>query len=135
MFRTRNVWGTVLGTLLILMIVGGGAYMAYQAGFAQGAISEGLFAPGSLSTAEGEQIVHRGYYPHWGFGFFGIGRLFFGFFFFFIFFGFLKRLLFFPMWGWRGRGYGPHRWKGPWGYGPEDEGKEEEEVPSTDKSV
>lgn len=132
MRRNRSIWGMLLGTLLILLVLGGGAYMAYQAGFADGAIAEGIAAP-ALTTADGDQIVYRGYYPHWGFGFFGIGRLFFGLLFFFLFFGLIKRLLFFPMWAGRGRGYGPRHWKGPWGYGPEDEEGDANEEPPAGK--
>ena len=114
MFRRGGWIGGLLLVLLAVIVMGGGAYLAYQAGFADGAVAEGLI------PAEGlESTAPRYYHPYPGFGFFGIGRFFFGLLIFFLCFGFIKRLFFFPLWwGWRGlrHGRGPWGWKGmhPW---------------------
>jgi hypothetical protein len=136
MRRNRSFIGALLGTILLVAVIGGAAYMAYQAGFANGALADGAALSGTLTTADGETVITRGYHPYWGHGFFGIGRLFFGFFFFMLFFGVLKRMIFFPMmWAGRGRGYGPGRWKGPWGYDHPDEENESAEDAPPEKSV
>ncbi|MDH3191016.1 MAG: hypothetical protein OEM39_10370 [Acidimicrobiia bacterium] len=103
-----RTWGSVLGTILLLGLIGGLGYSIFQSGYRQGLV-EG--ADGA------SQVV---YYP--GGGGFGVFGLFFGVLFLFMIFGFISRLLF-----WRRRwdgsrpGVGPSRWsgetRGEWGNG------------------
>jgi len=115
MRRPGGIWGGLLVTMLILVFVGGAAFMAYQAGFANGALAEGITIGEGVELGEGNYLPYRGYHPYGGFGFFGIGRLLFGLFAFFLFFGIVKRLLFFPFWMRYGGRRGMKGWRGgPW---------------------
>lgn len=131
MFGRRGIWGGLLLTVLVLVLVGGAAFMAYQAGFANGAIAEGTILGESLDPGEGNKLHYRGFYPLGGFGF---GRLLFGFFFLLLFFGVLKRLLFFPFWMRYAGRRGMKGWKGgPWHEHWEDDDEEVDDDASSSK--
>jgi len=129
MDRRKGFWGGLLVAMLVLVFVGGAAFMAYQAGFANGAIAEGITIGEGVELGEGDYLRHRGFYPMAGFGFFGIGRLLFGLFAFFLFFGIVRRLLFFPYWMRNGGRRGMKGWKGgPWqGHWEDDEEEDDDE--------
>jgi hypothetical protein len=118
MSRTR-FWFSLIGTLVLIAAILGGGYMAYRFGYSQGAIAE--------QAGETEGVPqpflfygYRFYYPH-----FGIGSLFFGLLFLFLIFGLIKRLLFFPFWGWHRRPYMYKGWKHrhmpPWFWDDEED--------------
>lgn len=135
MRRPGSFWGGLLVTMLVLVFVGGAAFMAYQAGFANGAIAEGIVPGEGFDPGEGNYPPYRGYYPLAGFGFFGFGRLLFGLFFFFLFFGVIRRLLFFPYWMRNGGRRGMRGWKGgPWhDHWDDDEEEDEDSSPPKKK--
>lgn len=121
-YRQRGPLMYFLGIVLILLILGGVAYGAYQMGVNQGV---GL-ADGSFDYEGGFFMPHmrgfgRGYMGSYGFGM-GFGG-FFGLLFMFLLFGFLFRL--FSGWGMHPRRYyGP--WKGRRPYWDEDEDQVED---------
>lgn len=121
MSKTR-FWFSLIGSLVLIVVILVGGYMAYQYGFSQGAIAEQAGEAGSVPQPF-PFYGHKFYYPH-----FGIGNLFFGLLFFFIVFGLIKRLIFFPFWGWHRRPYMHKGWKHyhmpPWFWDDEDEESE-----------
>lgn len=120
--NTVRFWFSLIGTLVLIAAILGGGYMVYRLGYNQGAIAE--------QAGELESVPHpfpfygyKYYYPH-----FGLGNLFFGLLFLFLIFGLIKRLLFFPFWGWHRRPYMYKGWKHrhmpPWFEDDEDEESE-----------
>lgn len=90
----RYGWIRVLSGLLLLVILVGGGYMLFRAGFSQGAISA---AEGDLTVPEFARSV-RWHYPYGGHFFFPGGFLF-GLLFLFLIFGLFRRAFFAPRWG------------------------------------
>lgn len=121
MSKTR-FWFSLIGTLVLLAAILGGGYMAYRFGYSQGAIAEQAGETQGF-TPSVPFYGYKFYYPHFGFGSFFFGLLFF-----FLVLGFIKRLFFFPFWGWHRR---PHMHKAwgrqympPWFEDDEDEESE-----------
>jgi hypothetical protein len=126
MFNRGSFILRLIGTLLLVGLMLGGALMAYRAGVAQGIAQAPAVAEALSNAAENGQALPApaygygyGYgYPYYGFhphfGFFPFGGIFGVILFIFLFFG-LMRLIFFRPWAWH---YGHMRGRGPWkGYG------------------
>lgn len=150
-----GIWTRVFLSFALLAVLIGGGYAVYRMGFTQGAIAT---EAGDLAISEWfdrPAVGHGHYYPY-GFGFFSLGRFFFGFFFLMLVFGLFRRIIFGPRWarwayGWgprpgkRGHRHGPRGYCGPrgrgwhhWYHGWESEEGEErdsEESPEEDKST
>jgi hypothetical protein len=122
MFRNGFIF-RLIGALLLLGLIAGGAFMAYNAGVAQGIAQAPEVAVAIEKAAENGQVAPispmRGYgydYPHpYGFRhphFFNpFGAICFSIFFLFLFFGFMKMIFFRRM----GHRWGHHGYHGPWG--------------------
>jgi len=120
----------VIGILLLLGLIAGGVFMAFQAGQAQGISQAPVVATAIAQAAETGQgapippmMYGRGYgygydYPMYGhhFGFFPFGAICGSLFFLFFFFGFMKMIFFRHMW----HGEGQHGHHGRWGRHWED---------------
>jgi hypothetical protein len=147
MFKGSFVFG-LIGALLLIGLMAGGGYMAYQAGFAQGTAQAPEIAQAISQAAESGQgapiqpLYGYGYGPRglWGYphhiGFFPLGGILGGLFFLFLFFG-LLRMIFFRPWHMGWGHYGPWRGSqgGPWGGPPwmKQEGEQKEESPEEKK--
>ncbi|MGD2026282.1 MAG: hypothetical protein PVI99_00580 [Anaerolineales bacterium] len=97
----------ISGLLLLVILIGGG-YMLFRAGFSQGAVSA---AEGELTVPEFSRSLR--YHPYPG-RFFFPGGFFIGLLFLFLIFGLFRRAVFGPRWGWGAyRMYGAHgmKWK------------------------
>ena len=104
--KKGNFWMSVVGTLVVVVAVLGIGYLVYQAGFNQGAISEGV---GGMHMFDNDSR-YFGKFGHMGSGsFFGFGGLFLGILFFFLLLGAIRWLFFIPAWGMLGRP-GMRRW-------------------------
>lgn len=129
MFRNGFVF-RVIGALLLLGLVGGGLFMAFKAGEANGISQAPAVATAISKAAESGQaapvppmMYGRGYGYGYGPGFYPMaGHHFFGFFpfgicgsifFLFLFFGFLRMIFFRRM-------HHEGHWHGPWGRKWED---------------
>jgi hypothetical protein len=115
--NTVRFWFSLIGSLVLIAAILVGGYMAYRYGYSQGAIAEQAGGVESLPQP------FPFYYP--GFGF---GNLFLGLLILFFIFGLIKRLFFFPFWGWHRRPYMYKGWKHyhmpPWFWDEEDEESE-----------
>jgi len=104
MSKTR-FWFSLIGSIVLIAAILGGGYMAYRFGYSQGAIAE---QAGEIEdfTPPVPLYGYKYHYPHFGFG-----SLCFSFLFLFLIFGLIKRLFFFPYWGWHRMPYRHKAWK------------------------
>lgn len=115
MFRNGFIF-RLIGVLLLLGLVAGGAFMAYNAGVAQGIAQAPEVAEANQGSAGSGQFIPpmMGYGYPYGFGhphFFNpFGAICFSFLFLFLFFGAMRMIFFRRM----RHGWGHH---GPWGKG------------------
>ena len=102
----------LLSFVLLAVLIGGG-YAVYRMGFSQGAVAA---EAGDLSISDwfNRPLVGHGHYYPYGFGFFSLGRIFFGILFLWLVFGLFRRIIFGPRWARWGYGWGPR--PGKWGY-------------------
>lgn len=121
--RTGSIVIRIVGFLLLLALLAGGAYAVYNLGYGRG-LAESPAMLEAMQEEGGMPMPYYGYrapafYPWFGFGFFPFGGICGGLFFLLLFFG-LMRMVFFPRrWGWHGRhGHWRHG-PPPWGKGPE----------------
>ena len=123
MFRNGFIF-RLIGALLLLGLVTGGAFMAYNAGIAQGIAQAPVVAAAIENATENGQVAPippmmygNGYgYPHgfvYGRHFNPFGAICFSFLFLFLFFGAMRMLFFRRM----RHGWGHHGHHGPWGKG------------------
>ena len=132
-YSKSKFWFSLIGAILLIAVIIGGGYMAYRAGFNQGAISE--IAGDVEWTFEDAPFFHP--YKHMGRSP-SFGGIFFGILFFFLVIGLIKRLFFIPPWGYArhmppGMKYGSRAWKRHyWGNWDEDEDEEAEGLSGKD---